>query len=482
LKNKRVLYIIITSIVFLALLVFFIIQDIRSTVVRSNIDDFQSFTVLSEENGGRVVFVPYGVELEGDTEGLDLLVVDTGNPTIIIDVNNRNEIGTGDVDSAIMNVINGSKTNYMGIYSGPIEIEGLNKPIMIGDKISYEIRLPIESELLDMPPEREWILLSMENDKTLMRTWLGFEISKAIGMKYTPNARYVELFINGDYKGTYLLAEKVEISSNRLDIEKITPDIISGEGISGGYLMQIDLSRKMKPELEEPNGKNLYFTSNYAHILPGAGESSRIVVKQSKKLFKVHLDYIRDYVREAETVLFSDSFKHPTRGFRAYFDERSFIDWYIIQELFKNPDVPFLTGPYFYKERWSNIKMGPVWDFDFSAGASEYKDAIKTEGWYVRNTAWYDRMFQDENFDKAFKNRWKTYRDNIFICLESMIDAKAEELKASVKFNNTKWSVTTDGYLVLRSGDEIFDEYYQEVNQLKEWLRQRIEWIDSNIQ
>ena len=62
----------------------------------------------------------------------------------------------------------------MGLYSGPpIEIEGLNKPIMIGDKISYELRLPIESEMLDMPPEREWMLLSMENDKTLLRTSPG---------------------------------------------------------------------------------------------------------------------------------------------------------------------------------------------------------------------------------------------------------------------------------------------------------------------
>ena len=81
--------------------------------------------------------------------------------------------------------------------------------------------------------------------------------------------------------------------------------------------------------------------------------------------------------------------------------------------------------------------MGPVWDFDFSAGCSDYKDAIKTEGWYVRNTAWYGRMFQDEEFDRAFKNKWKTYRETIFDNLESIIDAKAEELKPSVKFNAT---------------------------------------------
>ena len=270
-RNKRILYIVITSVVFLVLATVFVIQDIKSNVIKSNVSEFKAFSVLSDQYGGGVVFVPYGVELEGNVEGLDVQVVDTGNPTIIIEVNSRNEIGTGDKDIAVMYMVNGSKTDYMGLYSGPpIEIEGLNKPIMIGDKISYELRLPIESEMLDMPPEREWMLLSMENDKTLLRTYLGFEVSNAIGMKYTPSARYVELFINGDYKGTYLLTEKVEISKNRLDIDKITSDIISGEGISGGYLMQIDLSRKMKPELEEPTGKNLYFTANHANILPGA--------------------------------------------------------------------------------------------------------------------------------------------------------------------------------------------------------------------
>ena len=107
-------------------------------------------------------------------------------------------------------------------------------------------------------------------------------------MKYTPSARYVELFINGDYKGTYLLTEKVEISKNRLDIDKITSDIISGEGISGGYLMQIDLSRKMKPELEEPTGKNLYFTQTMQTFCQAPVKISNSC-KAIQKLFKSSL-------------------------------------------------------------------------------------------------------------------------------------------------------------------------------------------------
>lgn len=483
-KNKKIVSILVMLILLISLLVIFIKQDEENRIIRSNISEFKAFNVMSDINGEPITFVPYGIEILGKTEGLNIREVDTGNPTLIIEVDNNNSLGKGDKEPATLNMVNGSGERYTGLYSGAIEIEGINKPIMIGDKISYEIKLPIETELLGMDPEKDWVLMSMENDETFLRNYLAYDMSRMLGMAFTPDTKYVEVFLNGDYRGTFLLAEKIEIAPNRLNIEKLTPDIISGEGITGGYLMQIDLSTKKKDKMSAPTGKNFYFLASNSNILPGSGERSQIEVRQSKDLLQVHFDYITNYMKNAEEALFSPNFKDADGGFRDYFDEQSFIDWYTIEEIFKNPDVTYLTGPYFYKERWTNIKMGPVSYYDFGAGNSYYKDANPTEGWYVRNTAWYSRMFEDKNFANRFVAQWKSINkdDALLERMNEILDSGAERLKVSARFNSIRWNVTDSGFVELLEPEVLDEQYYSEIEQLRTWLTERIDWIDKNIE
>ena len=494
-KKRNTILILIFSVIFVVSLVLIFTKELKDKEIVKNISDYSDYKVTVDDAGNSYVYVPLGVEIQGDTEGLNVTVVDTGLPTVVIDVPNAAKdingvnikgvegIKDGSKYVGNMTIINGSSKTYdAGLYNGSIQsIEALSSPSDTGSKKSYEIALPIDSEILDMKPEKEWMLMSCGSDFSLLRSYTAFELSKHLDMIYTPQARFVEVFINGEYAGPYLLTEKVQVNSSRLAIPKLKPENLSGSAITGSYLMQIDSSRKYKPELNNVTGSTLYFNSTVPNILPGAGERSQILVRGSKYYTNEQFNYIKQYLSEAENALFSDTFKDAYGGFREYFDEDSFIKWYIIEELFKNPNDATTTAPYFYKQRASNLRMGPIWIHDSAAGNSAFKEAARSDGWYVRQTAWFERMFEDEAFENKFKDTWRNIRDTYINQILESIDVWAGELELTGQYNLLKWYQVYDGRDTASIYADSRGEYYKEVEAFKNWLIERINWIDNEI-
>jgi hypothetical protein len=187
-------------------------------------------------------------------------------------------------------------------------------------------------------------------------------------------------------------------------------------------------------------------------------------------------------VNAAENALFGDDFTDPETGYRAYIDTAAFIDWYIINELFKRTGSDFSDGVYFYKPRDGKLSMGPVWDFENAAGNTRYAGGYNPEGWHVRNGSWFARLFSDEAFEQEFKARWDYIKSSdIFDNMLARIDDTARLLEKSQAMNFTRWLILGVNIWPNDDGASSRRSYQAEVNYLKDWLRTRIRWMDDAV-
>jgi len=170
---------------------------------------------------------------------------------------------------------------------------------------------------------------------------------------------------------------------------------------------------------------------------------------------------------------------HPigTEGYAEYIDVDSFVDWFLISEITKNVDSMFFSSMFLNVMPGEKIKMGPLWDFDLSFGNVDYADSRYAEGWWVKYHPWYERLFQDPAFVEEVKVRFAFFKGNQDFILNK-IDAYAEQLQWAQQENNDKWQ--TIGQYVWPN-PVVFDTYQEEVDHMKEWYVNRMNWLDSAL-
>ena len=170
---------------------------------------------------------------------------------------------------------------------------------------------------------------------------------------------------------------------------------------------------------------------------------------------------------------------HPVgdEGYAEYIDVDSFVDWFLISEITKNVDSMFFSSMFLNVMPGEKIKMGPLWDFDLSFGNVDYADSRYAEGWWVKYHPWYERLFQDPAFVEEVKVRFAFFKGNQDFILNK-IDAYAEQLQWAQQENNDKWQ--TIGQYVWPN-PVVFDTYQEEVDHMKEWYVNRMNWLDSAL-
>ncbi|MBN1559133.1 CotH kinase family protein, partial [candidate division KSB1 bacterium] len=177
-------------------------------------------------------------------------------------------------------------------------------------------------ELLGMPKDNDWILTADFIDKTLMRNALAYHMSRSIG-RWAPRTRHVELVLNGNYEGIYLLVEKIKPDNNRVNIARMDSSDISGENVTGGYVWDI----------QQADGTDIDF-----------GERRVLKYPKADQVQPEQLAYIRNYDDEFRSVMQRSYYADPTRGYQKYIDVSSFIDEIIVQEATKNSDAYGWSG------------------------------------------------------------------------------------------------------------------------------------------
>lgn len=350
--------------------------------------------------------------------------------------------------------------------SKPLEIRGRGNSTWDLAKKPYRIRLNTKTNLLNLPArEKNWVLLANHADKTLIRNALASQISNILGLEFTPSARFVDLVLNGTYLGNYMVTDQMETGFMRVNVEKLDTLFVSQPEITGGYMLEIDGFASREP---------VWFTSS---------KSLKITVKypDSEDINPVLLNYIKDYINQFESRLFSADFKDPVKGYRAWVDTTSLINWYIGSELTGNSDSFWST--YVYKRR-SNDKLffGPMWDYDIAFNNDRrLGDATqKLMRQHAHNPrTWIEQMWLDEWFRAAVWRRWQSLvANNLQANLISYIDQTVTLINTSQQQNFVKWNVLNKQ---IYQEQYLFSTYSQGVDYLKSYIASRISFLNTSL-
>jgi len=419
------------------------------------------------------------------TSSLPLIVIETDGQTINDDPKIDAWLKVIDNGPGIMNNQFQQATDYDGNIG--IEIRGQSSQMFPKKSYSIELRTKegadTTASLLGMPAEEDWVLYAPYSDKTMLRNALTFDLGSRMG-GWQPRSRWCEVFLDGDYAGIYQLIESIKRDSNRVDISRLRPDEISGDDLTGGYIIKAD-------KIDN------YGSDEYFQIKPSVNyedsDDYRFIYVYPKhdEIAAEQKTYIKKFLTDAENTLNGSSFSDPASGFRKYLDVSSFVDFQIIQELVNNVDG-YRYSTFFYKDKDSKggkLHAGPLWDFDLCYANEDYTSLnLVTDIWlyskfpdeYGGRMHWWARLMEDLGYRAVFVSRWKELRKQAFHTdsIMTWLDNTIEYLGEAVDRNFERWPVLGE---YVWPNYFIGETYEDEVVYLKEWIEARVNWIDANI-
>ena len=340
------------------------------------------------------------------------------------------------------------------------------KPYLM--KFVTEDGLDNDVEVMGMDAHHEWALNGPYLDKTLVRNYLCYNMAGDI-MDYAPNVRYCELFVNGAYRGVYLMTETITNGGpegGRLDLS----DTVKGTEVTG-YLLRID--RPTEEDLETT--RDIYsYMERSDELLEDAAIRYPGKTKLTEDLaHQIEMDFAR-----FEKCLYSYDYDSEDYGYWNWIDVDSFVDYYIINEFTRNVDAGAFST-YIYKEPGGKYKMC-VWDFNnaFDLYVSEPypADVLSQSGRALFNKISMDEDFTQKVIDRYFELR-KTWFDEEY--LDEYIDSTLEWLGPAVDRNNALWNPAV--YRPMSPGERNVLTMDEAVEQVKTWIHERVQWMDENI-
>jgi subtilisin-like proprotein convertase family protein len=330
----------------------------------------------------------------------------------------------------------------------------------------------LDIPLLGLPETSDYLLVAEYADKTLMRNALTYELSRQLG-QYATRGRYCELIVNGRYRGVYLLLERIKRGSERLNIPKLEARDTVGNDLTGGYILLIDrnASQGWYSQFEAPN-------------IPGSYPYIDLYYPRFDEIQPAQYDYIRSYVDGFESVLAGPEFQTPGSGWRQFAEEKSFIDFLILNELSRNIDG-YRLSTYLHKQRddrGGKLRMGPVWDFDLGWFNAGYCASSDTSGWaYNFNFVcedsnvpfWWQRFEEDTLFQQNLACRWQLLRQTTLSQshIFTLIDSMAAVVDQAQVRNFDYWGIL----------GRYPDNYVGELDKLKGWIISRLNWMDDTL-
>jgi hypothetical protein len=373
-------------------------------------------------------------------------------------------------------------------HSSNLAIETRGNSTQGFDKKTYSLELRNSSDedtsvnLFGMGGEEDWILHAMVIDKSQVRIPMSFHLAQRMG-QYASEFKYVELVLNGDYRGTYILVEKIKRDDDRVDIAKLDEDDLAGDSLTGGYILRMDW-------LDDPQG----FESNY-NSQGGNPMFYQWYYPKAEKIKPQQALYIQDWMANFEDALFADDYTND-EGIRYtdYIDVNSFTDFLLINEFSKNSDGYKLSS-YVHKDKDSKggkLVAGPIWDFDQTYGVSLVCSNNISTGWtYLQNQdcwdlesmpMWWQNMMEDPVFQNRLKCRWTNFRQS-FMQTDSIINWIIEDtayLSDALQRNFEKWDYFI-GESIWIEPDPIPQSYEEEISTMITWITNRLNWMDANM-
>ena len=329
-----------------------------------------------------------------------------------------------------------------------------------------------DSPLQSPAKSKKWTLIPNWRDKSLMRNNIAFEMSRRLGLGYTPWIQNVDVIVNGEYKGNYQLCDQVTVDPNRVRITEMEPEDNDEVSITGGYLL----------EITNAGGEPYHFSSNIGGI------PVDVKSPDSGDITSEQFSYIRGAFNEMESRLWADNYQNADKGYRSRLDLQSFLRYFLVGEFAGNTDA--MWSLYVYKEREDDLfRFGPVWDFDLSMDNDQrvYPANGKADWLFNYGSAvagirsFVNRILSDPYATKTLGDIWSDLRKSGAFSQDSLwafVDSLGGVMDESQKLNFTRW----DNLGQLLTLQQFAPGTYQgELDIIKNYLKERIRWIDKKL-
>jgi hypothetical protein len=364
-----------------------------------------------------------------------------------------------------------------------LEIHGESSATLA--KRSYRLELVDDKRgdralpLLGLPAGSDWVLHSCGFDPACLRNVLVFALGRELG-RYAPRTRFVEVFVDDDYQGLYVLIERVRRGKHRIDLPRPAEAPSDGD-ITGGYIFKMDLGEGTPADAVARDWVSPVSQAVYSYYYP-----------RFDQITNAQKAYLRDHMSDFEALMRSPRWNDPQTGYRRWLDLASWVDFALIQELSLNPDAYFKS---IYLQKWprsmgDRIAIGPFWDFDLAFGVVDFRNGRNIHSWahdmnrfgtqrvpydppgkapYVPE--FWERLWSDPAFHASLKCRWEQLREDLLHGdrLEAMIDRWFGQIAGALGRDWARWRELPK------------NSYHGADLTLKEFLRKRLAWMDAHL-
>ena len=395
------------------------------------------YTVVGEDGLERF----YTVTLEApQSTGLPVIKIDTENGLEVVD--RENYIG------ADFLLQNSSHPEYD--LRGRVGIRGRGNTSWFYSKKPYRLKFETKTSLFGFDAAKSWVLLANYQDPTFIMNSIAFELGRRLGLEYTNHENHVELFLNGQYRGSYVLTEQVQVNKGRVNIDEKV-----------GFLVEFD----------SYYDEDFKFKSGILNL--------PVNVKSPELKKEEEMAFIVKAINDLEESLFAPFYNFPeNRKYAELIDVPSLINYLLVNEIVRSAELYHPKSVFMYKDVQGKIKMGPLWDFDwgfaYDSNAHTYFGREDVCLYYgtgnsrepsLIGSRFFCRFFEDPVFRKAFEDRWNMIKGQIN--MDEFVDGYQSYLYKSALQNKRKWGGATD--------------FQEQASKAKVWLNERIRYLDAQI-
>ncbi len=327
-------------------------------------------------------------------------------------------------------------------FTGRAQIRGRGNSTWTFPKKSYKFKLDEDAEILGLKAEKDWVLLANFLDGTHLLNAVGMKIGQLLEMPYTNTMIPVEVTLNGETLGIYMLTEQIEVKKNRVDTGK------------DGLLLSLDTN------FDEP-----YQFQSASYRLPAT-------IKYPKEIDANIKNEIRKEFETFEALIADANF--PNNNYLDYFDKTAFVQYLIVYMLTGNEEINHPKSTYIHKTNGGKYTMGPIWDFDWAfafEGSLEHFSSFDRPLFWTppaKGTQFFSRLLEDPEMRALLKTEWATFQANQLPELLTYIDEYAFIVRGARTRDFVKWAQGKNNYDV-------------EVANLKNWLSNRGRWMNGFI-
>ena len=365
-----------------------------------------------------------------------------------------------DVQSGSMDLIHAVKGNQESgslrlysetgelTWSGPVEsIRGRGNTSWLSEKKPYSLTLARDADLLGMGQAKEWVLLANALDPSHLRNKAVYDLAAEAGMAHTPESRWVDLYLNGNYAGLYLLSERNEIHPQRVAIPE-----------TGSFLVALEPWWRLVQQ-------------NYPRVQLDSGTGLRIHDSGITE------EALHRSLQPVENAVLAEDGRDPVTGknWQELIDVDSWVMEYLTGEIFGNVDAG-IASTYLYRdgsEPSGKIYAGPVWDYDLAMGSESAWQAKAVQAFFVNrehvweldDTTWAYALNQKPEFQARVRELYQeVYRPLIQELLETGLDAYLQQISQAARLDQRRWCT---------------EDAREEMENIRQYLTARLAFLDS---